>query len=91
MAVIGLDLGYQTSLIAAPRAGGIDTLLNDYTQRQTATVVSFTEKQRILGESARMKLVANVKNTIGGFKRLIGRQYKDADVQVLFCNSWVLF
>lgn len=30
----------------------------------------------------------NFKNTIGGFKRLIGRQYKDADVQVR-CLSFV--
>lgn len=81
MAVIGLDLGYQTSLIAAPRGGGIDVLLNDYTQRQTASLVSFTDKQRILGESARTKFITNFRNTIGGFKRIIGRKYKDADVQ----------
>ena len=36
MAVIGIDLGYQNSLVAAPNAGGIEVLLNEYSQRKTA-------------------------------------------------------
>lgn len=81
MAVVGFDIGYQTSLFAAPRGGGIDVLLNDYSQRQTASFVAFTEKQRFQGEAARQKYVINFRNTITGLKRLIGRQYNDADVQ----------
>eukprot|EP00053_Salpingoeca_punica_P014851 m.135270 g.135270 ORF g.135270 m.135270 type:complete len:814 (-) comp16556_c0_seq2:349-2790(-) len=81
MSVIGLDLGFQSALFAAPRGGGIDVLLNDYSQRSTPTYVNFGEKQRFQGESARQKFVTHFKNTIFAMKRLIGRKYADADVQ----------
>eukprot|EP00051_Salpingoeca_urceolata_P026766 m.478571 g.478571 ORF g.478571 m.478571 type:complete len:941 (+) comp21167_c0_seq1:135-2957(+) len=81
MSVIGIDLGFKTSLVAAPRGGGIEVLANEYSQRTTASVVAFAGKRRVLGEGGRQNMVMNFKNTIYGFKHLIGRQYKDADVQ----------
>jgi hypothetical protein len=38
MSVIGIDMGFQTSTVSCPRGGGIDTLLNEYSQRQTSYV-----------------------------------------------------
>lgn len=35
MAVAGYDVGSQTSLFAVPKGGGIEVLLNDYSQRMT--------------------------------------------------------
>jgi hypothetical protein len=35
MTAIGVHVGYQTTAFAAPRGGGIDVLLNDYSSRQT--------------------------------------------------------
>lgn len=74
-------MGFQSSTISAPRGGGIDTLLNEYSQRSTATYVSFGPMQRELGEGGRLKAVTNGKNTVSFFKHLLGRQFKDADVQ----------
>lgn len=38
MSVVGLDVGYQTCVFAAPKKGGIEVLLNDYSSRTTAYV-----------------------------------------------------
>lgn len=81
MSVIGIDLGFQTSTVAAPNSGGIEVLLNEYSQRATKSWISFTEKNRELGDAGHQKAVTNFKNTIGNFKHLIGRNFADEDVQ----------
>lgn len=43
--------------------------------------VAFSGKNRILGVAAKNQMVTNVKNTIHGFKRLLGRKYNDPQVQ----------
>lgn len=81
MSVIGIDFGYQSTLVAAPRAGGIDVLLNDYSQRKTASMVCFGDKQREIGEAARAKAVMKTATTITNFKHLLGRRFDDPSVQ----------
>jgi len=81
MSVIGIDFGYLTSTIAAPRKGGIEVLLNEYSKRQTASCVSLCEKNRELGDAGQQKLNMNYKNTLAVFKHLLGRQFKDEFVQ----------
>jgi len=43
--------------------------------------VAFSGRNRILGVAAKNQMVTNVKNTIHGFKRLLGRKYNDPQVQ----------
>lgn len=43
--------------------------------------MAFSGKNRILGVAAKNQMVTNVKNTIHGFKRLLGRKYNDQQVQ----------
>nr|CAD7396600.1 unnamed protein product [Timema poppensis] len=43
--------------------------------------VAFTGKNRILGVAAKNQMVTNMKNTIYGFKRLLGRKFSDPFVQ----------
>lgn len=43
--------------------------------------VAFSERNRILGVAAKNQTVTNMKNTIHGFKRLLGRKFKDPHVQ----------
>eukprot|EP00039_Didymoeca_costata_P001772 m.54936 g.54936 ORF g.54936 m.54936 type:complete len:835 (-) comp10960_c0_seq1:3009-5513(-) len=88
MSVVGFDLGYQTSTISSPKGGGIEVLLNEYSQRQTSSCVSFSEKQRELGEAGRLKAVTNFKSTVNCFKHYIGRQFKDADVQASLASNY---
>ena len=46
-------------------------------------MISFGDKQRELGESARQKKVTNFKNTVAYFKHFVGREWKDPEVQEL--------
>lgn len=43
--------------------------------------MAFSEKNRILGVAAKNQTVTNMKNTIYGTKRLLGRKYTDPQVQ----------
>ncbi|XP_067141998.1 heat shock 70 kDa protein 4 [Centruroides vittatus] len=81
MSVIGIDFGNENCFIAVARAGGIETIANEYSQRVTPSYVGFGEKNRDLGVSAKSKQVTNPKNTVFGFKRLIGRKFRDPAVQ----------
>ncbi|XP_011162513.1 97 kDa heat shock protein isoform X2 [Solenopsis invicta] len=81
MSVIGIDFGNESCYVAVARAGGIETIANDYSLRSTPSCVAFSGKNRILGVAAKNQMVTNVKNTIHGFKRLLGRKYNDPQVQ----------
>ncbi|CAL7936427.1 unnamed protein product [Xylocopa violacea] len=81
MSVIGIDFGNESCYVAVARAGGIETIANDYSLRNTPSCVAFSGKNRILGVAAKNQMVTNMKNTIHGFKRLLGRKYNDPQVQ----------
>ncbi|GFX64209.1 heat shock 70 kDa protein 4L [Trichonephila clavipes] len=81
MSVIGIDFGNENCYIAVARAGGIETIANEYSQRSTPTYVAFGEKTRDLGVTAKNKQITNLRNTLFSFKRLIGRKYNDPVIQ----------
>lgn len=81
MSVIGIDFGNESCYVAVARAGGIETIANDYSLRATPSCVAFSGKNRILGVAAKNQMVTNMKNTIYGFKRLLGRKFNDPHVQ----------
>src|ERR1700722_9705063 len=47
------------------------------------SLVAFGPKQRAIGEPAKTQQTANLKNTVGCLKRLIGRTLNEPDVQVV--------
>jgi molecular chaperone DnaK (HSP70) len=51
MAVVGIDFGNLSLLIAQAAKGGVDVILNESSNRQTATFVSVQGKQRFIGDS----------------------------------------
>lgn len=77
MSVIGIDFGNESCYVAVARAGGIETIANDYSLRATPSCVAFSGKNRLIGVAAKNQMVTNMKNTISGFKRLLGRNYTD--------------
>ncbi|KAK9681152.1 Hsp70 protein [Popillia japonica] len=80
MSVIGIDLGNESCYVAVAKAGGIETIANDYSLRATPACVAFSGKNRVLGVAAKNQQVTNMANTIYGFKRLLGRKYRDPQV-----------
>jgi len=81
MAVVGIDIGDHATYITVAKQGGVDTIANDYTQRNTPTIVALGGRQRFMGVSAENQRNLNVKNTVSYFKNFLGRSYKDEYVQ----------
>ncbi|KAK7821447.1 hypothetical protein U0070_015913 [Myodes glareolus] len=81
MSVVGIDLGFQSCYVAVARAGGIETIANEYSDRCTPACVSFGPKNRSVGAAAKSQVISNAKNTVQGFKRFHGRAFSDPFVE----------
>uniref|UniRef100_A0A8C2WRJ9 Heat shock protein 4a n=1 Tax=Cyclopterus lumpus TaxID=8103 RepID=A0A8C2WRJ9_CYCLU len=81
MSVVGFDLGFQSCYVAVARAGGIETVANEYSDRCTPSVVSFGPRNRSVGAAAKSQVVTNCQNTVQGFKRFHSRAFSDPYVQ----------
>uniref|UniRef100_A0A671SWM0 Heat shock 70 kDa protein 4-like n=1 Tax=Sinocyclocheilus anshuiensis TaxID=1608454 RepID=A0A671SWM0_9TELE len=81
MSVVGFDVGFQSCYVAVARAGGIETVANEYSDRCTPSFVSFGPRNRSIGAAAKNQVVTNCKNTVQGFKRFHGRAFSDPYVQ----------
>uniref|UniRef100_A0A3B4XMS6 Heat shock protein 4b n=1 Tax=Seriola lalandi dorsalis TaxID=1841481 RepID=A0A3B4XMS6_SERLL len=83
MSVVGFDVGFMSCYVAVARAGGIETVANEYSDRSTPACVSFGPRNRSIGAAAKSQVVTNCKNTVQGFKRFHGRAFSDPYVQCL--------
>ncbi|PAA90347.1 hypothetical protein BOX15_Mlig019152g3 [Macrostomum lignano] len=81
IAVVGFDMGYLNSFVAVARAGGIETVANEYSDRCTASCVSFSDSIRFIGNSAKQRVLTNPRDTIHGFTRFLGKNFDDPSVQ----------
>lgn len=81
MSVVGLDIGNENCVVAVAKQRGIDVILNDESKRETPAMVCFGDKQRFLGTAAAASATLNPKTTITQIKRLIGRKFRDQEVQ----------
>ena len=73
----GFDIGSENCYIAVTQGGGIEIILNDYSQRSTPAYVALGDRQRELGVSAKQKQPMNFKATFYALTRLVGRQFND--------------
>ncbi|KAL1405990.1 adenyl-nucleotide exchange factor sse1 [Vanrija albida] len=78
--VVGIDIGNLSSKIGVARHRGIDIITNEVSNRATPSLVSFTPRQRLIGEAAKTAETSNFKNTVGSLKRLIGRSLNDPEI-----------
>ncbi|XP_048717558.1 heat shock 70 kDa protein 4 isoform X2 [Caretta caretta] len=81
MSVVGIDLGFQSCYVAVARAGGIETVANEYSDRSTPSCIAFGPKNRSIGAAAKSQVISNAKNAVQGFKRFHGRAFSDPFVQ----------
>ena len=90
MSVIGIDFGNSNSRVASAGKGGVDVLLNGISKRDNASLVSFGEKERHIGERGADQFVRNATNSVTSVKRFIGLQYDcpeiDAEKQYATCE-----
>ena len=80
--IIGIDLGTTNSAMAVMQGGDAEVIANKEGNRTTPSVVAVNKSgERLVGQVANRQRVTNAENTIFGVKRLIGRRYKDKEVQ----------
>src|SRR5207342_2370452 len=80
--IIGIDLGTTNSCVAIMEGGKARVIENSEGDRTTPSIVAYTKDGEVLvGASAKRQAVTNPKNTFFAVKRLIGRKFKDAEVQ----------
>ena len=80
--IIGIDLGTTNSCVAIMEGGKPRVIENSEGDRTTPSVVAFTKDGEVLvGASAKRQAVTNPNDTLYAIKRLIGRRFKDAEVQ----------
>jgi len=79
---VGIDLGTTFSLIATMEGGEPVIIPNREGERLTPSVVAVDKKgERLVGLLAKRQAITNPENTIFSIKRLMGRKYRDPEVQ----------
>ncbi|KAF8516096.1 heat shock protein 70 family [Gautieria morchelliformis] len=79
--VIGIGFAFRYSCVGVHRAGRAEIIANEQGHRITPSWVSFTDSERLIGDSAKSAFHSNPTNTVFDAKRLMGRRFNDPDVQ----------
>lgn len=80
--IIGIDLGTTNSCVAVMEGGDPVVIANVEGNRTTPSIVAFSDSnERMVGQVAKRQAVTNPERTLFAIKRLIGRNFKDAEVQ----------
>lgn len=80
--ILGIDLGTTNSVMAVMQGGTPRVIPNQQGSNLTPSVVAEgNDHESIVGVTAKNQAVLNPKNTIYSIKRLIGRRWKDGEVQ----------
>jgi len=80
--IIGIDLGTTNSCVAIMDGNKPRVLENSEGDRTTPSIIAYTQDGEVLvGQPAKRQAITNPKNTLFAIKRLIGRKFKDDEVQ----------
>lgn len=80
--VIGIDLGTTNSCVSIMDNGSAKIIENSEGKRTTPSIVAFTASgEKLVGEPAKRQSTTNIENTVYEVKRLIGRNFDDAETK----------
>ncbi len=75
--IIGIDLGTTNSVVAIMEGSEPTVIANADGSRLTPSVLAFTEKDRLVGVTAKRQAVTNPRRTIYSIKRFMGRRHSE--------------
>ncbi len=78
--IIGIDLGTTNSCVFVMEGKDPKCITNPNGGRTTPSIVAFTDKERLVGETAKRQAVTNPERTIFAVKRLMGRRFDAPEV-----------
>ncbi|KZV28529.1 heat shock 70 kDa protein 14-like [Dorcoceras hygrometricum] len=81
MSAVGFDFGNDNCVVAVARQTDIEIVLNDESECETPSIVSFGVRQRYIGTAGAAASLSNPTNTISQIKRLLGRRFSDPELQ----------
>ena len=80
--ILGIDLGTTNSCVAVVDVAAPRVISNREGSRTTASIVAFTDDgERLVGQIAKRQAIINPRNTVFAIKRLIGRKFKDPEIE----------
>jgi len=81
--IIGIDLGTTNSCVAVMDGGTVKIIENSEGNRTTPSVIAYPKdsEEILVGQPAKRQAVTNPENTLYAIKRLIGRRFKEDEVQ----------
>jgi len=77
--IIGIDLGTTNSCVAVMDGDKPQVLVNGEGSRTTPSVVAFTDKETLVGVTAKRQSVVNPHKTLYSVKRFIGSKYGEIE------------
>ncbi|KAF8995919.1 hypothetical protein BDQ17DRAFT_1544996 [Cyathus striatus] len=76
--VVGINFGNSYASIAVfTKEGVAESIANEDGERQIACAISFHGEELYIGNQAKHQLVKNAKNTIVGFRNLLGKKFSE--------------
>lgn len=75
--IIGIDLGTTNSVVAVMEGSEPNVIANADGSRLTPSVVAFTDKDRLVGVTAKRQAVTNPSRTVYSVKRFMGRRHSE--------------
>ena len=78
--IIGIDLGTTNSCVYVMEGKEPKCITNPTGGRTTPSIVAFTDKERLVGDTAKRQAVTNPERTVFAVKRLMGRRFDAPEV-----------
>lgn len=83
--IVGIDLGTTNSVIAVLEGGDPVVITSAEGTRTVPSIVAFSKNgERLVGQTAKRQAVVNPENTVSSVKRLMGKNFNEAQSEVRY-------